>query len=250
MEKNYDNLASQMGKTQDVKCDANDHQDRVNSDKYTFENFVVGKSNQLAYAAAQRIVESDSAQFNPLFLYSNAGLGKTHLMHAIAKSIHDKNPNRRILYLSAEQFMYRFITALRYKNILEFKDQFRSVDVLMIDDIQFICGKDSTQEEFFHTFNALVDSNHQIIVSADKSPSDLDSMEDRMRSRLGWGLVCDIHKPDYEMRLSILQNKLEQSNIKISSCILELLASKITSSIRETGRSIKQADCIQNTGES
>ena len=164
--------------------------------RFTFENFIVGKPNELAHAAARRVADADDVLFNPLFLYGGVGLGKTHLMHAIAWAIRKRNPNRKVLYLSAEKFMYEFVRALRYKDTVEFKEQFRSVDVLMIDDIQFICGKDSTQEEFFHTFNALVDQNRQIIISADKSPSDLEGMEERLRSRLGWGLVADIH-PDH-----------------------------------------------------
>ncbi|HYD32023.1 MAG TPA: DnaA/Hda family protein, partial [Azospirillaceae bacterium] len=142
--------------------------------RFTFENFVVGKPNELAYAAAHRVAEATQVTFNPLFLYGGVGLGKTHLMHAIAWAIRKKYPQRRVLYLSAEKFMYQFIRALRYKDTMAFKQQFRSVDVLMIDDVQFISGKDSTQEEFFHTFNALVDQNRQVIISADKSPSDLE----------------------------------------------------------------------------
>ena len=154
--------------------------------RFTFENFVVGKSNELAYAAARRVAEARTVPFNPLFLYGGVGLGKTHLMHGIAWHIRTATPNRRVIYLSAEKFMYQFIRALRHKNTMAFKEQFRSVDVLMIDDVQFISGKDSTQEEFFHTFNALVDQNRQVIISADKSPSDLEGLEERMRSRLGW----------------------------------------------------------------
>ena len=150
--------------------------------RFTFENFVVGKPNELAHAAARRVAESAvtgnrAAPFNPLFLYGGVGLGKTHLMHAIAWHIRRHDPSRRIIYLSAEKFMYQFIKALRFKDTMAFKEQFRSVDVLMIDDVQFISGKDSTQEEFFHTFNALVDQNRQIVISADKSPSDLEGME-------------------------------------------------------------------------
>lgn len=155
--------------------------------RFTFENFVVGKPNELAHAAARRVTDAATVTFNPLFLYGGVGLGKTHLMHAIAWQIRKKDPNRRVLYLSAEKFMYQFIRALRFKDTMAFKEQFRSVDVLMIDDVQFISGKDSTQEEFFHTFNALVDQNRQVVISADKSPSDLEGMEERLRSRLGWG---------------------------------------------------------------
>ncbi len=198
----------------------------------TFENFVVGKPNEFAYAAAMRIAESDSVVFNPLFLYGGVGLGKTHLMHAIAWTIKKRSPNRNVVYLSAEKFMYHFIKAVRYKDMMEFKDSFRSVDVLMIDDIQFICGKDSTQEEFFHTFNSLVDNSRQVIISADKSPSDLDGMEDRLKSRLGWGLVADIHPTSYELRLGILQSRIMNSKTFVPNKVLEFLANKITSNVR------------------
>ncbi|MEC7146789.1 MAG: chromosomal replication initiator protein DnaA [Pseudomonadota bacterium] len=201
--------------------------------RFTFENFVVGKPNELAYAAAQRVAGSDEVNFNPLFLYGGVGLGKTHLMHSIAWEIRRRDPSRRVLYLSAEKFMYQFIRALRFKDTMAFKDQFRSVDVLMIDDVQFIGGKDSTQEEFFHTFNALVDQNRQVVVSADKSPNDLEGLEERLRSRLGWGLVADIHPTTYELRLGILQSKVEKLGVHVPIKVLEFLAHKITSNVRE-----------------
>ena len=201
--------------------------------RFTFENFVVGKPNELAYAAARRVAEARSVPFNPLFLYGPVGLGKTHLMHAIAWEIGARYPTRRIIYLSAEKFMYQFVRALRTKDTMAFKDQFRSVDVLMIDDVQFIGGRDATQEEFFHTFNALVDQNRQVVISADKSPSDLEGVEERMRSRLGWGLVADIHPTTYELRLGILQSKAERTEPDIPAKVLEFLAHKITSNVRE-----------------
>ena len=154
-------------------------------------------------------------------------------MHAIAWQIRKRNPDRKIVYLSAEKFMYQFIKALRYKDTVSFKENFRNVDILMIDDVQFISGKESTQEEFFHTFNALVDQKRQVIISADKSPNDLEGIEERMRSRLGWGLVADIHPTTYELRLGILQSKVEKMNVKIALNILEFLAHKISSSVRE-----------------
>lgn len=201
--------------------------------RFTFENFVVGKPNELAYAAARRVAESETVPFNPLFLYGGVGLGKTHLMHAIAWQIRLAHPQKRVIYLSAEKFMYQFIKALRFKNTVDFKEQFRSVDVLMIDDVQFISGKDSTQEEFFHTFNALVDQNRQVIVSADKSPSDLEGMADRLKSRLGWGLVADVHPTTYELRLGILQTRADKMGVKVPQEIVEFLAHKITSNVRE-----------------
>jgi len=202
--------------------------------RFTFDSFITGKSNELARAAALRVAESPTVTYNPLFLYGGVGLGKTHLMHAIGWHIRQRFPERRVVYLSAEKFMYQFIRALRFKDTMAFKEQFRSVDVLMIDDIQFIAGKESTQEEFFHTFNALCDQNRQIIVSGDRSPSDLEGIEERMRSRLGWGLVADIHPTDFELRLSILQAKAEKNGLtNIPQEVLEFLARRITSNVRE-----------------
>ena len=201
--------------------------------KFTFDNFIVGKPNELAYAAAQRVAQSEVVSFNPLFLYGGVGLGKTHLMHAVAWNIKKRNPKKNVVYLTAEKFMYQFIKALRFKNIMSFKAQFRSVVVLMIVDVQFIIGKDNTQEEFFHTFNTLIDKKRQIIISADKSPADLDGLEDRLKSRLGWGLVADIHPLTYELRLGILQAKAEQKSIKLKQEVMEFLANKITNNVRE-----------------
>ncbi len=199
----------------------------------TFDNFVVGKPNEFAYAAARRVAEAPNVPFNPLFLYGPSGLGKTHLMHAIAWEIRARDPKRRVIYLSAEKFMYEFVRAVRTKDTMSFKDQFRSVDVLMIDDLHCIAGREMTQEEFFHTFNALVDQNRQVVISADKSPSDLDGVEERMRSRLGWGLVADIHPTTYELRLGILQARAERASVEMPPKVLEFLAHKITSNVRE-----------------
>jgi chromosomal replication initiator protein len=201
--------------------------------RFTFSNFVVGKPNEFACAAAQRVAMAERVSFNPLFLYSGVGLGKTHLMHAVAWHIRENTPERRVLYLSAEKFMYRFIRALRDQNTMAFKEQFRSVDVLMIDDVQFIAGKDATQEEFFHTFNSLVDQGRQIVISADKSPSDLEGLEERLRSRLSCGLVADIHPTTYELRLGILQQKAEQMGAPVPAKVMEFLAHKIASNVRE-----------------
>ena len=201
--------------------------------RFVFDNFVVGKPNELAYAAARRVAESPTATYNPLFLYGGVGLGKTHLMHAIGWHIRGRHSNRRVVYLSAEKFMYQFIRALRFQDTMAFKEQFRSVDVLMIDDVQFINGKENTQEEFFHTFNDLVGNNRQVVVSADKSPSDLEGMEERLRSRLGWGLVADIHGTTTELRVGILQSKAEHLGVAVPPKVLEFLAHKITTSVRE-----------------
>ncbi|SDH12674.1 chromosomal replication initiator protein DnaA [Roseospirillum parvum] len=200
---------------------------------YTFDNFVVGKPNEFAHAAALRVADSGVVSFNPLFLYGGVGLGKTHLMHAVAWRIRERFPERRVAYLSAEKFMYSFVRALRYKDTINFKEQFRSVDVLMIDDVQFISGKDSTQEEFFHTFNALVDQGRQIIISADKSPNQLEDIGERLRSRLASGLVADIHPTTYELRLGILQSKADQLGARVPPKVMEFLAHKMNTNGRE-----------------
>lgn len=201
--------------------------------RYVFDNFVVGKPNEFAHAASKRVATTDIPPFNPLFLYGGVGLGKTHLMHAIAHGYKESFPGRTVVYLSAEKFMYRFIRALREQKTVDFKEQFRSVDMLLIDDVQFIAGKDSTQEELFHTFNALVDQGRQIVLSADKSPSDLEGIEDRLKSRLNHGLVADLHATTYELRLGILQSKAEQMGAIVSDKVMEFLAHKIASNVRE-----------------
>jgi chromosomal replication initiator protein len=204
--------------------------------RFTFDSFVVGKPNEFAHACARRVAEKPASPgFNPLFLYGGVGLGKTHLMHAVAWAIQngEGGVERHVTYMSAETFMYRFINALRNQSTMQFKESLRSVDVLMIDDLQFLIGKDNTQEEFFHTFNALVDAGKQIVVSADKSPSDLSGLEDRLRTRLGCGMVADIHATTYELRISILQAKAQTAEVEVPSRVLEFLAHKITSNVRE-----------------
>lgn len=203
----------------------------------TFDSFVVGKPNELAHAAARRVAEGGPVSFNPLFLYGGVGLGKTHLMHAIAWDVQRRHPDRRVVYMSAEQFMYRFVQALRERSTIEFKQMFRSVDLLMVDDVQFIAGKDSTQDEFFHTFNALVDQNKQIIISGDRAPGEIMGMEERITSRLQRGLVVDLHPTDYELRLGILQRKLADymaagQNVVIADGVLEFLAQRIPGNVR------------------
>ena len=205
--------------------------------RFTFDSFVVGKPNELAHAAARRVAEGGPVTFNPLFLYGGVGLGKTHLMHAIAHELQTRQPQLRVLYLSAEQFMYRFVQALRERQIMDFKEIFRSVDVLMVDDVQFIAGKESTQEEFFHTFNALVDQNKQIVISADRAPGEIKDLEERIKSRLQCGLVVDLHPTDYELRLGILQQKVDYyrsqyRGLVLAPGVLEFLAHRITTNVR------------------
>ncbi|MGP1357170.1 chromosomal replication initiator protein DnaA, partial [Roseicyclus sp.] len=204
---------------------------------FTFDNFVVGKPNELAHAAARRVAEGRDVTFNPLFLYGGVGLGKTHLMHAIAWELRANFPEADILYLSAEQFMYRFVRALREQDTIGFKQMFRAVDVLMVDDVQFIAGKTSTQEEFFHTFNALVEMGKQIVISGDRAPVDMEELDGRIASRLQCGLVVDIHPTDYELRLGVLQHKAERMRarnpkIRIADGVLEFIARKVSSNIR------------------
>ncbi len=206
-------------------------------ERFRFDSFVVGKPNELAHAAAKRVAEGGAVTFNPLFLYGGVGLGKTHLMHAIAWELQERRPDLNVVYLSAEQFMYRFVQAIRDRKMMDFKMLFRSVDVLMVDDVQFIAGKDSTQDEFFHTFNALVDQNKQIIISGDRAPGEIENLENRIKSRLQCGLVVDLHPTDYELRLGILQSKVElfsQQNpgLEMDDGVLEFLAHRISTNVR------------------
>ena len=203
--------------------------------RFDFDNFVVGKPNEFAYACARRVAEQPAMPgFNPLFLYGGVGLGKTHLMHAIAWDLIGRGGGRiSVAYMSAEKFMHRFITAIRSQATMEFKEQLRGADVLMVDDLQFLIGKDNTQEEFFHTFNALVDAGKQIVVSADKSPSDLSGLEDRLRTRLGCGMVADLHATTFELRLSILETKAGRAGVAVPAKVMDFLAHKITTNVRE-----------------
>jgi chromosomal replication initiator protein len=207
--------------------------------RFTFDAFVVGKPNEFAHACARRVAEQPSSQgFNPLFLYGGVGLGKTHLMHAMAWELVARNKTNcgrpvSVAYMSAEKFMYRFIAAIRTQSTMQFKEQLRSADVLMIDDLQFLIGKDNTQEEFFHTFNALVDVGKQIVVSADKSPSDLSGLDDRLRTRLGYGMVADLHATTFELRISILEAKAARAGVAVPAKVMDFIAHKITTNVRE-----------------
>ena len=202
----------------------------------TFDSFVVGRPNALAAAAARRVAEGQVA-FNPLFFYGGVGLGKTHLMHAIAWDLRARRPGVNVVYLSAEQFMYRFVQALRERRMMDFKEVFRSVDVLLVDDVQFIAGKDSTQEEFFHTFNALVDGGKQIVISADRAPGEIARLEERIASRLQCGLMVDLHPADHDLRLGVLRARLEARRadypeVEIGEGVLEMLAQRVTANLR------------------
>lgn len=201
--------------------------------KFSFDNFVVGESNQMPYAASRRICENNSLTYNPLFIHGDVGMGKTHLLNAIAIDLKANIPDLKIVMMSAERFMYQFIKSIRLKETIKFKDQFRSIDILLIDDIQFIGGKDSTQEEFFYTFNELINQGKQIIISSNKSPVDLLSLDERLKSRLSGGLVVDFLPTSYELRLQILKKKVEVLNINIPIDVLQFIAVKIVNNVRE-----------------
>ena len=204
--------------------------------KYTFDTFVVGANNNLAHAASLAVAESPGEIYNPLFIYGGVGLGKTHLMHSIANFILKNNPKAKILYVTSEKFTNELIDAIRNKNNIsttEFREKYRNNDVLLIDDIQFIIGKESTQEEFFHTFNALHEAKKQIIISSDKPPKEIETLEERLRSRFEWGLTVDIQSPDYETRMAILRKKEEMEGYNIDNEVIKYIATNIKSNIRE-----------------
>lgn len=215
----------------------NDSIERANlNPKYTFETFVVGSNNSFANAASLAVAESPGEIYNPLFLYGGVGLGKTHLMHSIAHFILDKNPNTKVLYVTSEYFTNELIEAIRNGNntaMSKFREKYRNIDVLLIDDVQFIIGKESTQEEFFHTFNDLHGSKKQIIISSDKPPKDMETLEARLRSRFEWGLIADISSPDYETRMAILRKKEELDGYNIDDEVIKYIATNIKSNIRE-----------------
>ncbi|MBR3280995.1 MAG: chromosomal replication initiator protein DnaA [Clostridia bacterium] len=201
--------------------------------KYTFDTFVIGENNKFAHAASLAVAESLGEAWNPLFLYSGVGLGKTHLMHAIGNFVLQQNPQAKIMYITSEKFTNELINAIQNNTTEEFRNKYRNIDVLLIDDIQFLIGKERCQEEFFNTFNDLYENKKQIIISSDKPPKDLNPLEDRLKSRFAWGLVADIGKPDYETRCAILKKKCELENRIIDDEIIQLIASKVESNIRE-----------------
>lgn len=215
-------------------------QSKINNDsfgslnsKYTFDSFVIGNSNRFAHAASVAVAESPANAYNPLFLYGGVGLGKTHLMHAIGHHIQANNPSAKVVYVSSEKFTNELINSIRYDKNLDFRNKYRNVDVLLVDDIQFIAGKESTQQEFFHTFNELYEARKQIIISSDRPPNEIPTLEDRLRTRFAWGLQADIQAPDFETRIAILKKKAETEKYIVSSDVLVYIATKIKSNIRE-----------------
>ena len=201
--------------------------------KYVFDSFVVGNSNRMAHAASLAVAESPAQAYKPLFLYGNSGLGKTHLMHSIGHFILDRNPQAKVLYVTSETFTNELINSIQNNKNEEFRNKYRNIDVLMIDDIQFISKKEGTQEEFFHTFNALYESNKQIIISSDRPPKEIKTLEDRLRSRFEWGLIADVQPPDYETRIAILKKKAERDNLTVPDDVMAYIAKNIASNIRE-----------------
>ena len=208
--------------------------------KYTFDSFVVGGGNRFAHAAALAVAESPAEAYNPLFIYGGSGLGKTHLMHAIGHYVHQQYPDKRVLYTSGETFTNELIAAIQQNRNIEFRSRFRNVDVLMVDDVQFIAGKESTQEEFFHTFNALHSSGKQIILTSDRRPQEIARLEERLRTRFAWGLLADVKRPDIETRIAILREKAQQEHIKVEDEVLNVIATHVDNNIRELEGSLNR----------
>jgi chromosomal replication initiator protein len=210
------------------------------NERYTFENFIVGSGNELAYAACQAVAAQPGTKYNPLFLYGGVGIGKTHLIQAVGTTVLANNPNARVVYISSEQFVQEFVDALRFKKNTDFADFYRGADVLIVDDVQFLAGKEKIQEEFFHTFNALHQANKQIIISSDKPPREIPTLEERLRSRFVWGMSIDMQTPDFETRCAILQTKAHTHGVELASDVTQYLATNVQTNIRELEGALNQ----------
>ena len=225
--------SADSGETANVNITGDSRHHPTLNPRYTFETFVVGKSNELAHAAARSVVDEPGMRYNPLFLYGGVGLGKTHLMQSVGNAICTLNPNLKVAYVSSEFFMNELVSAIRFDRIHQFRMQYRNIDVLLIDDIQFLANKERTQEEFFHTFNALYNSRKQLIISSDCPPREIPTLEERLRSRFEWGLIADIQPPDLETKIAILQKKAESERAMVPEEVMMLIASRVRSNIRE-----------------
>lgn len=222
----------------------NQKKEKSSEDEYTFEQFIVGSSNKFAHAAATAVANNPGRSYNPLFIYGQSGLGKTHLLYAIASAVSCTYPNDRIIYIKGEDFTNELINSIQTARVQEFRDKYRSSDILLVDDIQFIAGKDSTQEEFFHTFNTLYESKKQIVLTSDRPPKEINLLEDRLQTRFEWGLIADIQPPDYETRIAIIRMKAESLGIELSNEITDYIANTITANVRQLEGTVKKIKAL------
>ena len=223
---------------------SNKKHEKSSEDEYTFEQFIVGSSNKFAYAAATAVANKPGESYNPLFIYGQSGLGKTHLLYAIASAVRQSYPNNKIIYIKGEDFTNEMINSIQSARVQEFRDKYRSSDILLVDDIQFIAGKDSTQEEFFHTFNTLYEANKQIVLTSDRPPKEINTLEERLKTRFEWGLISDIQPPDYETRIAIIRLKAESLDLQLSPEITDYIAKTITSNVRQLEGTVKKIKAL------
>ena len=223
---------------------SNQKSEKSSEDEYTFEQFIVGSSNKFAHAAATAVANNPGRSYNPLFIYGQSGLGKTHLLYAIASAVRSTHANSRIIYIKGEDFTNELINSIQSARVQEFRDKYRSSDILLVDDIQFIAGKDSTQEEFFHTFNTLYEASKQIVLTSDRPPKEINLLEDRLKTRFEWGLISDIQPPDYETRIAIIRMKADSLGLELSNEITDYIAKSITSNVRQLEGTVKKIKAL------